>query len=100
MLEADQAELPAPPSCFCAPAELEYRIQAQLLPLLLHLDQAALTFLQHFFAPEPGPDSSAAGSSRSSSRQQEEVASEQPAQPQGDLVVGACWQCVQGAWAQ
>lgn len=33
------------------PAELEYRIQAQLLPLLLHLDQAALAFLQHFFAP-------------------------------------------------
>jgi hypothetical protein len=29
-------------------------VQVQLLPLLLHMDQAALAFLQHFFAPEGG----------------------------------------------
>lgn len=45
------------------PADLEYRLHVQLLPLLLHLDQAALAFLQHFFAPESTDSANGAGSS-------------------------------------
>ncbi|KAL4447967.1 hypothetical protein ABPG75_005186 [Micractinium tetrahymenae] len=44
-------------------ADLEYRLHVQLLPLLLHLDQAALAFLQHFFTPEDTSSDSGSDSS-------------------------------------
>lgn len=54
--------LHVPISLACS-AELEYRVQAQLLPLLLNLDQAALTFLQQFFAPASGDTAVGVGTS-------------------------------------
>ena len=49
--------------------DLEYRLQVQMLPLLLQLDQAALAFLQHFFAPaEACSDAAAQEGSRPGSR--------------------------------
>jgi len=47
------------------PAELEHRLHVQLLPLLLHLDQAALAFLHSFFAPDPDKAAGAGGSTDS-----------------------------------
>lgn len=43
---------PSLPPSACPPADLDWRLQVQLLPLLVHLDQAALAFLQHIFAPD------------------------------------------------
>lgn len=42
----------AKPLPFNLAAELEHRVHVCLLPLLLHMDQAALAFMQHFFAAE------------------------------------------------
>lgn len=52
MLQSDAVATRSPNHFFCpACADLEWRLQVQVLPLLVNLDQAALAFLQHFFAP-------------------------------------------------
>ena len=77
----------SPSACLLSAAEVEYRVQAQLLPLLLHMDQAALAFLQHFFAP--AGESSVAASSNGRARV--DVSSEaSPHQPAGSWLPALC----------
>lgn len=52
-----------PARCVALPADLEHRLYVQLLPMLLHLDQAALAFLQHFFASDSSGSEDGSGSS-------------------------------------
>ena len=66
-----------PSPLFLAAAEVEYRVQVQLLPLLLHIYQAALAFLQHFFAPA-GESSVVASSNCSAQVDASSGASPQP----------------------
>ena len=59
----------------------------QVLPLLVHLDQAALAFLQHFFAPaeEEGEEEEA---QRSGAAPEQDQAGSEAAQPAAGALPG------------
>ena len=89
-----------PPLCsaLLACADLEWRLQVQVLPLLVNLDQAAMAFLQHFFAPADEEEDEALAQGSGATTDQEPTSSEAAQETAGAPGDTCCKKCRQGSF--